>query len=257
MRAIEVIGKLDAAYAIVSFKQTHVVTCKAQYTDEVVMDSEAMYHPMLVNAVANDVHMKHNLLISGSNASGKSTFLKMIALNALFAQSFGFAFAKSYRSCNFRIYTSMSLRDSLEDGDSYFITEIKAVKRILDADENGAPILCMIDEILRGTNTNERIAAASEILKSLCNNHTLALGATHDIELTKILSNHYENVHFNETIKDKQMVFDYKLKTGPSDSRNAIALLDILGYDSQLVKRADKRLSLFEQNGIWQKEVQA
>ncbi|MEG2836487.1 MAG: hypothetical protein RR863_00205 [Erysipelotrichaceae bacterium] len=257
MKCVEILGKIDAAYAVVSFQQAHPTYCEALITSEVEVQAHGMIHPMLKHPVANDVILTNNLLISGSNASGKSTFLKMIALNAIFAQSFGFAFAADYKACFFNICTSMSLRDSIDDGDSYFISEIKAIKRILETSNKDVPKLCMIDEILRGTNTNERIAAASEILNCLCDKNTITLGATHDIELTNILSNKFTNVHFNETIKDNTMLFDYKLKQGPSDSRNAIALLKILGYDQEIIENADLRLSAFEKTGIWKKAVKA
>lgn len=255
MQAIELIGQLEASYSIISYQQAHPTYCEVSFHEDKNIIAHEMVHPMLNKPVSNDINLFENLLISGSNASGKSTFLKMIAINAIFAQSFGFAFAKDYVGCFFRIYTSMSLRDSIDNGDSYFIAEIKSIKRILEANEKDVPKLCMIDEILRGTNTNERIAAASEILHCLCDDNTITLGATHDIELTKILTNHYTNIHFNETIKDNQMLFDYKLKSGPSDSRNAIALLKIVGYDEQVVKAADHRLSLFEKQGVWVKEM--
>ncbi|MEG1638480.1 MAG: hypothetical protein RR274_02980, partial [Erysipelotrichaceae bacterium] len=130
MKCVEILGKIDAAYAVVSFQHAHPTYCETTTTSNVEINAHNMSHPMILNPVSNDVCITKNLLISGSNASGKSTFLKMVALNAIFAQSFGFAFATDYKACFFRICTSMSLRDSIDDGDSYFISEIKAIKRI-------------------------------------------------------------------------------------------------------------------------------
>ena len=177
----------------------------------------------------------------------------MIAINTIFAQSFGFALAASYRACIFQIYTSMSLRDSLETNDSYFVAEIKSIKRILDHIHDEIPILCMIDEILRGTNTGERIAAASEVLMALSRSQALCLAATHDLELTRILSNHYQNRHFTESLQDDQMQFDYHIHEGASHSRNALALLTRLDFDRNVVKQAEEQLQYYETNGVWKK----
>ena len=96
----------------------------------------------------------------------------------------------------FRVMTSMALRDDLESKESYYIVEIKSLKRILDSAKEETPLLCIVDEVLRGTNTIERIAASSEILASLCLPHVLSFAATHDIELTYMLEEYYTNYHF-------------------------------------------------------------
>lgn len=92
----------------------------------------------------------------------------------------------------------MALRDDLESGESYFIVEIRSLKRILDEADRDGNLLCIIDEVLRGTNTIERIAASSEILWSICRSHVLSFAATHDIELSYILQNRYKNYHLRK-----------------------------------------------------------
>ena len=256
LKAHDILGEIDAMIALSSYKLSLNTYCNPIFTNEPIIEAIEMVHPLLKNPVANDIHLRRNLLISGSNASGKSTFLKMVAINALFAQSFGFAFAKHYEAGFFTIMTSMSLRDSIEHKDSYFMSEIKSIKRILDACNDQEPILCMIDEILRGTNTNERIAASSEILYHLAQKKVLFISATHDIELTSILQNHLDNAHFNEQLNKGVMIFDYLLKEGPSNSSNAIKLLSLLGYGDDLVQRADQRLKLFIEQKRWIKEVE-
>ena len=103
------------------------------------------------------------MLLTGSNASGKSTFLKSVALNAILAQTIYTVMADSYRAPYFRIYSSMALKDNLMGNESYFIVEIKSLKRIYESADEKVPMLCLIDEVLRGTNTVERIAASSQI----------------------------------------------------------------------------------------------
>ena len=110
-----------------------------------------------------------------------------MAINAISVQTIHTCFAKSYNACLFRIYTSMALKDDLLAGESYFIVEIKSLKRILDNINNDIPCLCIIDEVLRGTNTIERISASSEILYRLSKENCLCFAATQDIELASIL----------------------------------------------------------------------
>lgn len=211
------------------------------------------YHPMLKNPVKNSYEMRGPMLITGSNASGKSTFLKTMALNQLFAQTIHMACAKQFQTCFYRIYSSMSLTDDLRGGDSYFMVEIKAMKRIIERSrEEGMPVLCFIDEVLRGTNTVERIAASSQILKSLAKQGVICVAATHDIELTMLLEQWYENYHFTEIVEGQDVTFSYRLLNGRADSRNAIRLLQVMGYDAGLVEDAEKMAQEFIKSGQWE-----
>ena len=145
----------------------------------------------------------------------------------------------------------MALHDNLLGGESYFIVEIKSLKRIMDEAEKGEPLLCIIDEVLRGTNTIERIAASSEILNALSLSHVVCFAATHDIELSQILKDVYENYHFEEEVTGQDVRFNYMLKPGNASSRNAITLLEMLGYDKSIVKDARAEAGVFETEGIW------
>lgn len=210
------------------------------------------YHPMLQHPVKNSYELYGPMLLTGSNASGKSTFLKTMALNQLFAQTIHMACAKQFRTRFYRIYSSMSLTDDLSGGDSYFMVEIKAMKRIIEGSANeGKPVLCFIDEVLRGTNTVERIAASAQILKSLATQGVICVAATHDIELTMLLDQWYENYHFTETVDGQDITFSYRLLKGRADSRNAIRLLQVMGYDSELVEDAEAMAQEFTRSGQW------
>ena len=147
----------------------------------------------------------------------------------------------------------MALRDDLDSGESYYIVEIKALKRILDAaSAREGRILCFVDEVLRGTNTIERIAASTQILKSLGSSGILCFAATHDIELTELLQDDFDNYHFEEDVRDGDVFFNYRLKEGKATSRNAIKLLELMGYDKDVIKKATDQAERFTQSGIWQ-----
>ncbi len=213
---------------------------------------EAGYHPLLDKPVKNSIHANRGVLLTGSNASGKSTFLKMIAVNSILAQTIHTCAADAYRAPLFGIYSSMALRDDIGSGESYYIVEIKSLKRILDAVSAGRRVLCFVDEVLRGTNTVERIAASTQILKSLTGGQALCFAATHDIELTELLREDYDNYHFEEEIKDGDISFEYRLLQGKATTRNAIRLLEMMGYAPEVTKLAFDRAQRFLETGTWQ-----
>ena len=147
----------------------------------------------------------------------------------------------------------MALKDDIYEGDSYYIVEIKSMKRIIDAAKKaGNTVLCFVDEVLRGTNTIERIAASTEILKFLSDSEVECFAATHDIELTQLLKDKYELYHFEGNVSDDDVHFDYMLKEGPATNRNAIKLLNVLGYDSSIVDNAQNLAEKFLTTGAWE-----
>jgi len=155
----------------------------------------------------------------------------------------------------YRIFSSMSLKDHIESGESYFIVEIKAMKRILDSrPKNGEKqVLCFVDEVLRGTNTVERIAAAYEILLRLQGEGITCFAATHDLELADLLAGEYDNYHFEEEMRDNDVTFSYEIKEGKATTRNAIKLLRVLEYDENLVENAERIADVFMKTGVWEK----
>ena len=255
---LDAFGELDAAISIASFREMLPLWSRPEFTEwetgHVRLLAEDMYHPLIQTPVANSIQMERGILITGSNASGKSTFLKNLAVNSILAQTVLTCTCASYQAPFLKVMTSMALRDDLSGGESYFIVEIRSLKRILDESRKEEPFLCIIDEVLRGTNTIERIAASSRILSVLDRPWILPAAATHDIELSYILSKKYENYHFEEEIQDDQVVFNYLLQRGRTTTRNAIRLLGVLGYDDGIVKDAAQAAADFEKTGIW-KEV--
>lgn len=252
MEVHSIIGSLDAYIAIASFRSMKENTgwCVPKLTDEKSINVTNIYHPFLEEPVFNSYNSDKCALITGSNASGKSTFLKTIAISGVMAQTVATVCASSYKAACFRIMTSMALNDNIFNNQSYFIVELQSLKRIVDSG-NDIPVLCCIDEVLRGTNTIERIAASGQILRSLSESGALCFAATHDIELAAILSMYYDNYHFRENIINDNIEFDYILREGSAVTRNAINLLQILKFDSKVVDRAREDADYFEKKGVW------
>ena len=251
---MDTLGYIEAMISVASFRHLLPYMCTPEFTDDSRMKIKNVYHLAIKAPVANSIDESRPVLVTGSNASGKSTFLKSVAINALLAQTVHTCPAEEYSAPFYRIYSSMALADNIEAGESYYIVEIKSLKRIVDAAAKpGAKILCFIDEVLRGTNTVERIAASSEILKNLAANGVMCFAATHDIELTHILEDYYSNYHFTEEVEDDNVVFSYLLQKGRATSRNAIKLLKIIGYDDAITNNSKRRADDFINTGVWRK----
>ena len=257
---VDQMGQVETAIAIGSFRACMKDWCLPELVSEgsAFLETEQLYHPLIEKPVKNSIRARRGVLLTGSNASGKSTFLKTVALNAILAQTLHTCLADSWKGSAFRVYSSMALRDDLESQESYYIVEIKSLKRILDqigAKDRG-DVLCFVDEVLRGTNTVERIAASSQVLRYMTGPGVMCFAATHDVELTHILEDFYDNYHFQEEVEDQDIRFDYRLYPGRAGSRNAIKLLQIMGYDEQVVDRRRRRpdISWKPENGRSRKE---
>ncbi|MBO4267384.1 MAG: hypothetical protein J5910_09390 [Lachnospiraceae bacterium] len=241
-------GRIDAAVAVASYilNRKH---CRAYIISDNKINTSQVYHPLVRKPVYNDFSTDRGVLVTGSNASGKSTFLRAIGLNILFAKSFGYAFADSFETGADKLFTSMALSDNLLGQESYYVVEARSLKRICDnADGN---CVCLIDEVLRGTNTIERIAASSRILRYLCKKDVLCFAATHDLELTHLLDDVMDCYFFTEEIKDGNVSFPFVIYSGRSDKTNAIRLLDMMGFDKDTVDSANELVNRYKDTGIW------
>ncbi|MDR3052774.1 MAG: hypothetical protein LBU48_02800 [Coriobacteriales bacterium] len=234
------VGEVDAALSLASFRASLEYYSQPTFSQTLTLEGRALYHPLVQAAVPNDVLVEKNLLLTGSNASGKSTYIKSIAVNALLAQTCNTCCAESFSLKRAPIITSMGVSDNIIGGESYFVVEIKSMKRIVQAAIDDLESYCFIDEILKGTNTTERIAASAAVLRFLHQKACICVAATHDLELTEMLSAEYLNRHFSEQITDAGMLFDYQLKEGPSQSKNAIKLLSHFDYPKAVVAYADE-----------------
>lgn len=251
---ITTMGFLESIIAIGSLRKALPYYCVPEFLERGELDIQDAYHPLIEEPIANSICAEKGILVTGSNASGKSTFLKTIAINAIMAQGLHTCAANIYRGPWCQIFSSMALRDNIYQGESYFIAEIKALKRILVTEDENLPVLCFVDEVLRGTNTVERIAASTQVLREFQRRNILCFAATHDIELTFLLEKEFENYHFQEQIQDGEVIFDYRLYKGRSNSRNAIRLLELLGYETDIVEGANEMVARFLKNGKWSLE---
>ncbi len=247
---VKLVGEIDCVIALGAFRKSLPFYSAPEFAEGKEIVYEDVYHPFLKKPVPNSLNWDQNSIITGSNASGKSTFVKALAITTLCAQNLSLCFAKKYAAKPCFVISSMAVRDKLLDSESYFIAETKSLKRILDRLEDQVRVICFIDEILKGTNTIERIASSVSILSWLSQKNALAMVASHDMELTEILSGLYENFHFRETL-DEGIHFDYKLHKGPATSRNAIKLLEFLGFDPIIVHAAESLAEGFEKNKKW------
>ncbi|MHC5375263.1 MutS-related protein [Enterococcus sp. LJL120] len=247
----QVLGKLEVAAAVLNYRSLLPVSCPPTFQKGGV-EGETVYHPLVENAVANPVDWQKNTLVTGSNASGKSTYVRAIALNCILGQTIYTCLAEEFILERGHVLTSMAVEDDIFEGDSYFVAEIKSIKRVLEKVKTKERCYCFIDEILKGTNTIERISASASIVKWLSDYPSLVYVATHDIELTEILKNYCTDVHFEEQVTEGQGVsFDYVLRQGPARTRNAIRLLKVLDYPDAIVKKAQDEAESFDTTRQW------
>lgn len=250
----EIIGLIDSMIAVASFRELMGTWCRPELSnseENIGIDTENIYHPMISEPVKNNFKETGNVLLTGSNASGKSTFIKTVAINSILAQSINTCMADRYKASFFKCMTSMALTDNLSGGESYYIVEIKSLKRICDSLNPEVPLLIFVDEVLRGTNTLERIAASSRILSYMGAQNCMLFAATHDIELTYILEKSFKMYHFEEKVEDDGVFFDYKLRDGRAVTRNAILLLKMMGFEESITDAAEKAADDFTESGEW------
>lgn len=239
-------GEIELAIISIGISRFSQSFCQAiieEKSDKAItrLSIKGMSHPLLANSIENDCITERPILITGSNASGKSTYLRMIGINMIFAETLGFAFCREYRAGLFEIRSSMTITDDIACGDSFYLAEIKRIKEILDYSSKDIPMVVLVDEILRGTNTLERVAASTEILRYLESRNVIVIAATHDIELTQELKNIYDCYYFTEeidNIDNDRNIFDYKIYKGTSYNRNAIKLLERYGYPKEIVEKS-------------------
>ena len=240
----ETIGFLDALAAAASFRSGWKECVEPVLSDSSpFLEAEGIVHPLLKNPVPNSISIKKKgVLITGSNMSGKTTFLKALGVNMIFAQTFYFCLAKKFSSSFFNTVTLIGRKDNIIEGKSYYLDEILTLLRILHASRQDIPCLCLVDEIFRGTNSIERISASAEVLRYLARQNDLVFAATHDLELTRLVTEFYINYHFQEEIGEQGILFNYRLREGPAETRNAIRLLRYVGYPEEIIEAAEQRI---------------
>lgn len=196
-----------------------------------------MGHPLISanNRVNNCVIINNEIaVITGSNMSGKTTLLRTIGVNLVLAYAGASVCAQEFKCSVMDIFTSMRVSDDLSSGISTFYAELLRIKMIIDNSKQGKPMIFLIDEVFRGTNSKDRVVGGRNVLLNLNQSWNIGLISTHDLELCEFAndpSGRIKNYHFIETYSDGEIHFDYKLKTGPCNSTNAQYLMKMLGID--------------------------
>jgi hypothetical protein len=259
LRVVGAIGDVDAATSVAQYRETQPLWVRPGFSDDGAVVAVDLCHPLLNAPVANSIslHLGEGVLVTGSNMSGKSTFLRTIGVNAVMAQTINTCIAREYRSPRFRVRSSIGRKDSLLEGKSYYVVEVEALVELLQASQSREPHLILLDELFHGTNTVERIAAGDAVLHSLLaegreRKPHVVIAATHDLELMSLLSGVYAAYHFGDAISDAGPVFDHRLKAGASTNRTALALLRQKGAPAGLLERADATAGRLDQRATLQ-----
>lgn len=206
-------------------------------TDRLVIRASALGHPLMKEneAVKNDVSIGDTSklhLITGSNMSGKSTFLRTLGMNMILAQSGAPVFAKSFEFHPVRLLTSFHHIDSLEESTSYFYAELKCLQEIIESLTAPVPAMVLLDEVMRGTNSQDKHDGTALLIKKILRYPCLTFIATHDIELG-ILAQSYpgqiENFCFESELTENSMHFDFTMRRGVAQTKNATYLMKQMG----------------------------
>ncbi|MEP6915735.1 MAG: hypothetical protein ABJC89_08810, partial [Acidobacteriota bacterium] len=260
LRVIESVGDVDAALAVASFRHGTPGWTRPRFQPAGrPMVLAEVRHPLIAHAVPNSIQLAppHGVLVTGSNMSGKSTFIRTVGINAVLAQTIHTCLAASYEAPAMIVRTFIGRSDDLLAGKSYYIVEAESVLALVRASASRAPHLFLFDELFRGTNAVERIAAAEAVLVELVSDAAglkphVVLTATHDAELVDLLDGRYVPYHLEDRLGPDGIVFDYRLRPGPATTRNAIELLRLLDAPERLVFRALARAAALDaQRGAW------
>lgn len=238
-RWLEALGHMEALQSLATYSFEHPRDPFPELVDgDARFECDKLGHPLLPEArcVRNDVSIGGDtrlLLVSGSNMSGKSTLLRAVGINTVLAMAGAPVRAKSLRLTPLHIGASIRLNDSLQEGRSRFYSEILRLRAICALAENSPPVLFLLDELLDGTNSSDRLTGARGIARALLASGAIGLISTHDLALTDLDTTDHalRNVHFEEHLENGEMHFDFKLRDGVVTTRNGVALMRMIGLE--------------------------
>ena len=253
MRWVEIVAEFEAASSLATYafeQQSETCFPEILVDGSPCLEAEAVGHPLLPagQRIRNDIALgigvtqreqatPQGFVISGSNMSGKSTFLRSCGLAVVLAFAGAPVVARSMRVSALSVGASIQIQDSLREGSSKFYAEIRRLRQVLDLAKGETPALCLLDEILHGTNSHDRRIGASAVVKALLDQQALVLVTTHDLALARLTESEegdggrLRNVHFVDTIEDGRIHFDFRLRPGIVDKSNALALMREVGLD--------------------------
>jgi hypothetical protein len=236
-RWLKLTGEFEALVSLSVYSFEHPLDPFPELTEETVcLEAEGIAHPLLDEriCVRNDFGLDEGrfVIVSGSNMSGKSTFLRAIGLNVVLAWAGAPVRCRRLRVGTFKVGAIIRVQDSLVDGRSHFFAEVERLRNMISAADGPIRTLFLIDEILSGTNSRDRRAAAELILNALTELGALGLITTHDLTLTEIATSapaRGANIHFTDSADGESLHFDYRLREGVLQQSNAMAILELLG----------------------------
>jgi Mismatch repair ATPase (MutS family) len=233
------VGQADVLCSMATMRKKLPYYCHPGTAESKTIETTGIYHPLIPDCISNDFSNRNkSIILTGSNMSGKTAFIRTIAINMLTAQTLNLCFARSLKACPMRIFSSIHINDDLMNAKSYYLQEVLTVKEMIDASEKEYPVLFLLDELFKGTNTTERVAAGKAILSVLNSGNNIVLVATHDLEMAELLRDEFDLYHFSEQIEQMELKFDYKLKKGILTHRNAIRILELYGYPASTIHEA-------------------
>lgn len=246
------LGQVDVAHAVSSVRSVLPVWCRptrgTQSGEAETLAFEGVGHPQLPHGVPNDVTLTagRGMLLTGANMSGKSTLLRILGVNVILGSSLDTCVARAALMTVERVVTCIAHVDDFAASKSLFFAEAEVVVRHLRLGDAHVPSLFLFDELFRGTNAAERIAAAEAVMRRLVGaadggNRSLVALATHDLELTRLLADCFDTWHLEVTMTDGHTDFRYRLQAGPARMRTALALLEQLGAPADVVMSAATR----------------
>jgi MutS domain V len=243
-RWAELTGEMEALLSLAAYSYEHPVDPFPEFVDAKggmgFFDGEELGHPLIAaeKCVRNSVRLDTQtrvLLVSGSNMSGKSTFLRVVGINTVLAMAGAPIRGKRLRLTPLRIGTRIRSTDSLQEGRSSFFTEILHIRKVFDAANGPVPMVFLFDELLEGTNSKDRRIGAEGLIQGLLKRHAIGIVTTHDLALTEIaaaVGNVLRNMHFEDQVADGKMKFDYRLRDGVVEKSNALELMRLIGLET-------------------------
>jgi hypothetical protein len=237
---LDVVGEIETLSSMAAYAYEHPQDPFPEFApqSEIYFQGDALGHPLLPadKCVRNNVRLGGNsqvLLVSGSNMSGKSTYLRVVGINAVLAMMGAPVRATRLQLSHTAIGASMRVSDSLQKGISHFYAEIKRLRQVVDLSST-QPALFLLDEVLQGTNSHDRRVGTEGVLRTLVGNGAIGLVTTHDLALTsleQVFPAQVRNVHFQERFEDDRLSFDYCLRPGVVTTSNGIELMKSIGLN--------------------------
>ena len=237
LTVFDLVGEADASLAVANFLQRHPRHCRPVVATERVISFRNGYHPLLAAPVPNSIALvNRSALVTGSNMAGKTTFIKMVGMNIILGHTLGICLADEATIPHSGVMALIRGDQSVESGKSRYFAEVEVIRDFVDQASSGATRVFILDEPFSGTNTIERLGAARAVLHAIAANAQV-LVTTHDVELQHLLGSGFELFHFQED-PAVEGFFDYRLRTGAGTQRNAIKVLERLGFPPEIIAAA-------------------